>query len=341
MQHILGSDWSKPSAKRTLLFALCSAYCLTSSALAENGFRPPASVFVLDSRTQTIRPVVGRPGAWIADQGLDLGMPVLAARFSVERDFALILAGGADTPAVAVVTGLKNGPVSVTPIQGALGSANVLVLNDAGTAGLLYSEANHQVQFLGGLPGSPSVLRTVAVDQLPGQLTALALNSGGDLALLAVANDSSGSVYRLSPDNGPEFVTSVQRASSIAFESDQSAFVADADAGQILRIDARSGGGAALVADSSRGIQQPQSLQVLSGTRILVGQAQDSSIRCLDLSSGLDALTIIPASPTSMDRFPGSYFVLNQPGSGPVYVLETGPSTETDCTQKIWFIPAD
>jgi hypothetical protein len=292
----------------------------------------------LDSRTHSIRPVIGRPGAWIADQGLDLGMPVLAARFSLERDFALIL-GGADTPVVSVVTGLKNGPVSVAPIQGALGSTNLLVLNDAGTAGLLYSDANHQLQFLGGLPGSPAILGTVAVDQLPGPLTTLALNSDGDLALVAVANDSGGSVYRVTLDKGPEFVTSVQRASAIAFESPQSALVADADAGQILRIDARSGGGATLVADSSRGIQQPQSLQVLSATQILVGQTEDSSIRCLDLGSGVDTSTIVPVPPASMERFPGSYFVLNAPGRGPVYVL--GPSTGTDCTQTIWFIPAD
>ncbi len=328
------------STKFTAVFAICSVYCLSSAAFAGSGFRPVAGVFVLDPRTQSIRPVIGHPGAWIEDQGLDVGMPVLAARFSVQRDFALIR-GGADTPVVAVVTGLKKGPVSVTPIQGALGSADMLVLNDEGTAGLVYSEADRQVQFLGGLPGNPVVTGTVAVDELPGHLTALALNGGGDLALMAVVNESSGSVYRLTSGKGPEFVTSIQRVSSIAFESDRTALLADSDGGQILRIDARSGGGATLVADSSRGIRQPQSLQVLSSTRILVGQTDDSSITCLDLNSGLDSVLVAPVPPASLDRFPENYFVLNQAGSGPVYVLEAGAPAGGDCTQKVWFIPAD
>jgi hypothetical protein len=79
-------------------------------------------------------------------------------------------------------------------------------------------------------------------------------------------------------------------------------------------------------------------MQVLGSTRILVGQTDDNSITCLDLNSGLDTATLVPVGPAILDHFAGDYFVLNQPGGDPVYVLET---TAAACTPKIWFIPAN
>ena len=313
-----------------LLMVVFAAVGCTEFASAQ--IRPPQSGFLWDASLQAIRPVLGLPGAWTLGPAMDLGMPVLGARFSPDNSFALI----ASDSGVAVVTGWNAGKVAVVPVENAL-AADLMTLNDTGTTALLYSKIQRSVQWLEGLPGNPAVVRTFSLADLGGDVTAMAMNRGGNLALIGVASDANtGSLHKLRVRGALGFVGNTHAASIVFAQNDRDAYLTDSAAGTLML--ETDGQGLSVLADGSSGLQQPGALQIVGGSLLI---ASASNLTCFDIGHGSASAAALPAPATQIDRFgTDGMFQLNPAGRGPVYILD-GSSLKDGCAPAVLFIPPD
>lgn len=321
---------------------LMAAFAFAGGAeFASAQIRPPQSGFVWDASLQAIRPVQGLPGAWTLGPALDLGVTVLGAHFAPEQNFALVTtdATSGSASGVAIVTGLSVGKPVVMAIENAL-PADLVMLNDTGTAALLYSKSQRSVQWLQGLPGHPTVARTISLADVSGDVTALAMNLSGDLSLIGMALDAnSGSLYKLPMGGDLTFVGNVRAASIVFAGNDRDAYVTDSAAGHLML--ASDSQGLSVLADGSAGLQQPGALQMV-GTSLLIADSAASNITCFDIAHGVASSAALPASATQIDRLgTDGLFQLNPAGSGPVYVLDGASLTEGSCAPAVFFIPPD
>ena len=313
------------------LLMIASAFLGAGFASAQ--IRPPQSGFVLDASLQAIRPVQGLPGAWTLGPALNLGVPVLAARFSPDNNFALI----ASDSSVAIVTGLSAGKVAVVPVENAL-TADLMTLNDTGTTALLYSKSQRSVQWLEGLPSNPAVVRTLSLADLGGDVTAIAMNRGGNLALIGIAlDDNNGSLHKLHVRGALGFVGNIHAASIVFAQNDRDAYLTDSAAGTLML--ASDDQGLSVLADGSAGLQRPGALQMVGATLLI---ASPSNLTCFDIAHGSASAAALPAPATQIDRFgTDGLFQLNSAGSGPVYVLDGGSLKDGGCAPVVLFIPPD
>jgi len=317
----------------TIVFAFPFAF-LGSAGLTSAQIRPPQSGFVWDASLQAIRPVQGLPGAWTLGPALNLGVPVLAARFSPDNNFALI----ASDSSVAIVTGLNAGKVAVVPVENAL-TADLMTLNDTGTTALLYSKSQRSVQWLEGLPSNPAVVRTISLADLGGDVTAIAMNRGGNLALIGIALDANnGSLHKLHVRGALGFVGNTHAASIVFAQNDRDAYLTDSAAGTLML--ASDSQGLSVLADGSAGLQRPGTVQMVGAT-LLIASPGTSKLTCFDIAHGSASAAALPAPATQIDRFgTDGMFQLNPAGSGPVYVLDGG-SLNNGCAPVVLFIPPD
>jgi hypothetical protein len=290
---------------------------------------------VWDASLQAIRPVQGLPGAWTLGPALDLGVPVLGARFAPDKNFALVVSNSG----LATVTGLSTGKLVVVPIENAL-TADLVVMNDTNTAALLYSKTLRSVQWLQGLPSHPTVVRTISLAGVSGDVTALAMNRSGDLSLIGMALDAnSGSLYKLPMEGDLTFVGNIRAASIVFAGNDRDAYVTDSAAGDLML--ASDGQGLSVLADGSAGLQQPGALQMVGAT-LLIADSAASNITCFDITHGVASASALPVPATQIDRFgTDGLFQLNPAGNGPVYVLDGGSLKDGNCAPAVLFIPPD
>jgi hypothetical protein len=304
--------------------------CTAGIASAQIG--APQSGLVLDASLQAIRPVLGLPGAWTLGPALDLGIPVLGARF--EKDFAVIISDGTigsngNPTNVAVVKGS-----TVTPVDGAA-AADLITLNATGNAALLYSKNGRIIQWLQGLPDHPTVARTISLADLAGDVTALAVNRGGDFALIGL---DSGSLYKIPVDGDLSFVGNIHAASIVFAANDRDAYLTDSAAGVLML--ASDGQGLSVLADSSAGLQQPGAMQIVGNTNLLIASPVANLITCFDVTHGTASTGALPLSALQIDRLGADgLLLLNQPGSGPLYVLDGSSVSNGNCAPAVLFIP--
>ena len=332
---------------RMTLGLLSAAFVLfgSGSEIASAQIRPPQSGFIWDASLRAIRPVLGLPGAWGLGNALDLGMPVLGARFVSGKDFALIVTDQNPTESdgnpirIASVTGLGSGTIAVVPVVGAL-AADLLALNDTGTAALLYNRSERIVQWLQGLPNNPTVTRTISLSDFPGDVTVLAVNRSGDLSLIGLDSGDSGSLYRIPVDGDVRWVGNIRAASIVFAANDRDAFLTDSAAGSLMI--AEDGQGLSLLAGSASGLEHPGALRIVAGTQLLIASTTASSLTCFDIAHGMISQAALPLPMLQIEPFgTDSLFLLNQPGSGPIYVLDGSFAKDGGCEPVVLFIPPD
>jgi hypothetical protein len=308
---------------------------LGGAEFASAQIRPPQSGFVWDASLQAIRPVQGLPGAWTLGPALDLGFPVLGARFAPQNNFALVLSDNG----VAIVSGLSAGKLTVVPVERAL-IADLVMLNGTGTDALLYSKSQRSVQWLRGLPAHPTVAGAISLADVSGDVTALAVNGSGDLSLIGLASDAnSGSLYKVQLRGDLSFVGNIHAASIVFAANDRDAYLTDSAAGDlVLETD---GQGLSVLADGSAGLQHPGALQMVGAT-LLIGDATASNLTCFDITHGITSAGTLPAPATQFVTFGTDGLIqLNPVGTGPVYLLDGGSLNNGSCAPAVLFIPPD
>jgi hypothetical protein len=327
---------------KILQYVLAAGLLAALAAQADTTtLRGPVLGYVVDGRAQTVRPINGIPGASHLGAPLELPFLVTQAVFSSAGDFGLM--GGTEGEGLYLVGNLGATP-AVSRITGAI-RPDRMVLNGANTAVALYQAEPRQLQVVRGLPGNPVVGPVLDLASLSGTVRALALDTPGREALLAVADNGRGALVRISvPEEGeriePRSLGVFGSPSAVTLlNRDRDAVLTDSDTNQLFLIRDFAGEAAIESLASERdGILNPVGVEVsLDGRRVFVANAGDrGSVLVVDLAARVVELRATPeGAPTRLERLQGrTAFLLNEPGEAPLQVLDNVENPE------VYFVPA-
>ncbi len=274
-----------------ILFAL--AFALNLFAAGPAG---PVSGFVLDSRTSTIRPITGVPGATRLADALALPFPILAAEFSATGDAAVAIT--ADLPGHLVVLGaLNSGAISIADLGEVAEGTRLLGLNAKGNAATVYSAADGQLKFVTGI-GKDAVLSSpVSTAALAGPVTAAVLEESGSCAILG-----TGSVEVLCADGSSRRVVTASslRITALALIGGD-LWLADDSAKQVLRVaDYAHSSTAAVFATTADGLQKPIALAITAAGQVLVADSEAQAIFIIDAAAGSVRTVALDVAPSQL-----------------------------------------
>jgi DNA-binding beta-propeller fold protein YncE len=310
-------------------------------ALADTAaLRGPVMGYVLDARSQTVRPINGIPGAAHLGAPLALPFPVSLAVFSSAGEFALV--APAEGEGLFLVGNLGATP-SVSRIAGAL-RPDRMVLNAANTAAVLYQADPRQLQIVSGLGANPAAGRVVDLAGLRGTVAALALDASGGEVLVALRDGERGALVRLPiPEEGspePRQIGVFAAPAAVALlNQDRDAVLADAGTNQVFLIRDFTGQAEVEALASERdGVMEPVGVEAdADGRRVFVATAAErGSVLVLDLAARTVEVRATPeGAPSRLERLQGrAAFVLNEPGEAPLLVLDAMENPE------VYFVPA-
>jgi len=288
----------------------------------------PLTGFLVDSRTHSIRPIQGVPGASVTGDPLAADVDVRTAVFSSTGQFAVT----ADSRrGLVLINGLNSGTPSTQVIEGAIPGAEMMSLNDSGSA-VLYSRSTGQVQFLSGLPNSPVASPSRSISSLPGAVTALAIAAGGASALVAVSDGTYGGVYEIANADGatPQSIASAYQPSAVSYvNNDQDAVLADAFTNEVDLIQGiHANQTRSAVVASRDGVQNPVALQAYNGL-LLIASAGSQNVIEYDLAAArVLTSTSLPIAPTRFGALNiRGVFSLNDASAGPSYLYSAADSS--------------
>jgi hypothetical protein len=289
---------------------------------ADKGWIPITGI-VVDPVNQSLRPIQGLPGASLLGPALDLPFAVNRAAILGTKDAAIAI-DATDAGQAWLVTGLLAGDLNANRLDGAIAGADRIAINAGGSVAVLYSKSSSQMQFVSGLPGSPSVSDPIS---LTGAVGAIAVSDDGGWALIGVTDSGTGAVYRVGPATNNELllVTTLGDPQAIALKTSQDAVIADHATDEVFLVrDVLGAQERTPLVDGSTGVSGPVALQVLPDQTILIANAGSQTIGRVDPVTL--QMSMIPMSGVP-DRFekllqPGVY-ALNQPGGEPLLLLDT------------------
>jgi hypothetical protein len=314
--------------RATLLLSLGVA-----SYAADMGWQPVAG-YVLDSRTGTVRPIIGLPGASLL--GSPITLPFVAGQLQVcaQKDFALAIESNSNQ--LWMVRGLRGGNSNATPMAGS--QADTIQLNASGTAALLYSQASSSVQFLTGLPDQPSISSPVSFAGTAGTMAAMALSSDGSTAVIGFSDPAAGGIYLLTAGASSPIpiTTAVQPLAMALFNGDRDLLVADAGADQVFLVRSlQSSMARQLLLSAADGLQRPVAVRMTGHRNIFVADAGTNALFQMDLENGS------LAGQLQMSGTPSRIEALALPNVFALTEVSTGQLLLLDASQQptILFVP--
>jgi hypothetical protein len=314
---------------RGFLFSSLLLAAVSLAAFADGvPVRGPVSGFVLDTRSHSIRPINGLPGAAMLGDALPLPFAVKAAAISTALDFALVTSQDSDV--VQLVTGLGAGAPATAALAGAI-PASEIVLNSAATAAVLYSKSAAQLQVVTGLPAKPRFGLPLSVANW--KVTAMAVDPTGRVAI--VTDGASQNVYRLSLDrSGSErtaWIANVPGAASAAFlwNGRDAVVGSSSDGGIVLINDAVNTATISSLATAGQGIQSAVALRALSDHELCVADGQSGTLAVLDLSTVSTTRIPLAGSATRCEPLASGVYLLNEATQSPLLLLDTNSGRRT------------
>lgn len=311
---------------RTPVFAsliCCLAYAQTGNVAG------PSAGYLFDSSANALRQIRGIPGAALMSDAVDLGMSAAGAVVAPRGDSALAVAADGSVHLFQ----LANGAATEIAVQGLSGAPSRMVFSPSGSAAVLYR--GNAVQILRGLPGSPDLGQPLPVPAVSGA-TAQAAAATGTSRMPAVAVSDDGtcvligretSVALVQYPGGNRLLTDAHGAAQVAFApgGHDAAVVTGGTlsifqdvTGASTRQDfpgAFAPGGLAFSADGGK--------VVMAGLRTAtVWDRATSDSKQVECDCRIDGITPM-----------GSWFRLNEAGSGPVWILDAAAG-------KVYFVPA-
>lgn len=267
----------------TLFLALAGALMMEAAPLTG-----PMPGYLLDARTNSIRPVFGMPGAMQMGSAVNLPFAVVSADFGPDGNSAVVIS--AEQPAhLYVIRSLDVTRSLAKPIAMDLGTvsdgASVLSINASGNAAVILSPG--QIQFVTGLANTPALSVAVPASALLGPISAGVLDNAGQCALLGTSLAGVGAVETLCADGTSQRLSTQagMNISAIALANQgQDLMVADVAGKQILRL---SGYAQAplvtTVATVADGLSNPIGIQV-AGDIAIVADAGTPAVFTIDLT---------------------------------------------------------
>jgi hypothetical protein len=294
--------------------------------------RGPVIGFVHD-RSAGIRPVLGIPGA------ATIGPPVFA-RAGVR---SLVLAPGGDY-GIAVLA--RGGQVAMVRNLGSAPGAAVLdvpagpariAFSPSGDAAALYYAETARVEVITGLPDSPVPAWDFDLAGMQGGVATLAVSDGGTALLIAEAGEPA-AIWLAAPEAGRRYLYAALASPVLAFLSrGEDAVIADGATSLVVLVrDPKGEPRISVIGGPAEGVSQPVAIAATGDNRrVLVANAEPAGVVSLELSGGEPLRLSCACAPATLERMAGgSFFRLNEPGNGPVWVLDA-----SGAAPRIVFVP--
>jgi hypothetical protein len=318
-----------------LLPVLVAAGMLSTGKAEQNDAQPlrgPVLGFVTE-QTTGLRPILGVPGAATLGQPIAVNTAIHNAALSPRRNYGLATA---EPDGRVLLLRNVDGVLSADPLAAVGSGVSRVALSPAGSAAALYSEAARRIQVLTGLPDAPEVSWSLAIESPPG---AIAVSDDARAVLTSAAEGDRHGVYLLTPEDGRRYLLSLQgRVAATFLYGRLDAVLAGAGLNRILLVRDVTGSSEVVpLADDRQGVSAPVAVAASEDNRrIFIANADPGGVITIDVATG-EATTIgCDCVPTGLEPLSGnSVFRLNEPGDGPLYVLDAGSAAP-----RIVFVPA-
>lgn len=311
-------------------------------AAQEGPIHGPLLGYVFDSSDLRLRPLVGIPGASYVGDALPIGFTPEFVEVSPNHKYAVGVEAGTGA---AFVIDLRSPLPAAEPLPAVSAGADRAFLSPLGKAAAFYDRDSAHVEIVTGLPDQPELAGQINLATVAGTLTAIAVSDDGKALAIASSEGDRGSLFVTAPDETPQLVGPLGRASSLAFLNDaQDLLIADAGRSEIAHVRNWNAGAEWTVLASRRdGMDQP--LAVIASADNATAFAIDASdrrIARLPLSGGPIDFVDCPCTPTALYALaPGSVFRLTAASSAPIYMLDARPREGALPNQpRVLFIPA-
>ena len=317
--------------RKSLALWLCIISISAATLLAqEASLSGTISGWVFDSASRSLRPIIGIPGASYLGDPLVAGLDWAAV--APEGNHALALRAGD----LYSVRGLQSNP-AWTLIEGALPSPGRIAWSADASVAVLSSSVESRIQFVRNLGEGPVAGPPI---DLPGRVSALALDRAGERALVGIEAEQEGGLYLVSPDGSPRLLAPLGRPAAIALAAnDRDLFVADRASRQIWELrNFREEATPLLFADDGGGVTDAVGLALSRDGRLLFVASQSG--KTLDAyaleSRSLSSRSALDYEPSLLEPLSGRVlFLLKSRGSGnePLLVLDTSREP------TVYFVP--
>jgi DNA-binding beta-propeller fold protein YncE len=279
-----------------------AVFTVATLAYAQTGtLDSPTLGYVADS-TGAVRPIRGIPASATLGEPIADGLHAIAVR----APYAL----GIDDSAAAILVTAGGG--RTLPIAGATN----IFLSPRGTAAAIWRGGAATLDIVTGLPDSPTVLRSIPLDSAPGKLAV-----SDDGAKIAVLERSRGfdTVLWIDGAAAPAVLHRARRVQSIAI-LDSAVLIAEPHAVQLVS----PSFGPQILADGLDGVLG--AAVSLDDARVVIGSASGAVV-ILDRTAGTRQTLGCSCTPGALSPLRGnSVFRLNDPGDGPLWILDAaGP----------------
>ena len=311
---------------RLILWGACALPAFTLAA--DGNLTGPVPGFVFDANANSIRPMIGMPGAAYLGNAVAQGFD--AASIAPDGNAALATREGQ----LFLLRGLGNAEPSLSRIENAIAGTDRFAWSSDSNSAVVFASASGQLQVIDNLNKVPS---TAAAMELGGNLNALIWNGTNAIAAISGSNDSG--VYLVS-NRGAELLARMAKPTALAFAANRSdVFAADADRQEIWLIRNFAGGATPEpFAGAANGVNSPVGLQLSSNGRLLlVANAGSRNLEAIDIATRATLANIeLDFEPTRLEALGANGLaLLNRNGQNePLYVLDKGDNL------AVYFVPA-
>jgi hypothetical protein len=267
--------------------------------------RAPVLGYLFNRDLGQLQAVRGLPGAASLSAPIDLGMTASLAVVSPRQDFALSVK--ADSGEV-VVTNLEFGLPSSHSLSGALAGVEQIIFGPTGTSAALFNPAEHRLQVFHGLPYRPVESFQADLSNLPGAVTAIAVNDDAGVVVLGVAEGETGNLYAVTPERGSRLLMRSGEISSVSFVADSSdVLVADEGMNEVVLIrDVEAEGNRLFLAREGDGVAGPVAVAPSrDGRRAFVANAGSGTVLEVPLAGGSVSAFTCDCSIAGLQRLSG------------------------------------
>ena len=316
--------------RTTILLGLAAVAPL---ALAQNvTVQGPVSGFIFHRASQTIRPLMGIPGAAYVGAAVFTGI-----------DFAVVAPNGKSAilrqdGQLSWWRGLDTGSPTPLPVDPSVGSVDRVVWAPDSSTALLYASSTRKLQRVNVAGSQPLIDAAMELPGPFGASSALAVSPSG-LIVIAFSGDSAG-LYTVSADMSLTPLVAMDDPRAIAFTHDgQGLFALDGKSMRVLEVDNIADGGVVFpFADLSSSGSQYIDLAVSADGKYLylAGTASDS-VRVFDTASHTQTAEFdLDAPPTSLRNLSDSLYLLDDDftSGAPILLFQALPHP------GLWFVPA-
>jgi DNA-binding beta-propeller fold protein YncE len=282
---------------------------------------------ILDESSSMLRIITGVPGATNTGRVMG-GVKVRRAAVSRKNDYALAVT--ADSSEVLLIRNLSD-TESVIYLPGVYTGGDALALSPDESAAVVFSAAESRLQFIAGLPLTPSVEFEAETSIAAGMsLTSVGVGHQGQI-LAGFSNGADGSLILFSRQiPSGRMIRQAGIPSAIAFSSqDDHAVIADRGWNDILVVhDVSTNATPIQLATSADGISSPAAVSLSAdGLTAYVANAGANSVSLIQLAGGAARSFPCDCSAQRMQALGGnSLFALTERADEPIVLLDAADS---------------